>query len=156
MDTTTYAYDYENRLTQITYPNSSTQTFTYCPLGKRISKTSSSMNYELSTMNYLYDDNDLIAEYDPQGTLNARYTFGPGIDNPISVRIGTQSYFYHLDGLGSVIFITDKDKNIVSSYNYEVFGSPIPYSLIPSYSLPENGKKRQVYIITVPDTTTQA
>ncbi|MEW6104219.1 MAG: RHS repeat-associated core domain-containing protein, partial [bacterium] len=131
-DNTTYAYDYENRLTQITYPDNSTQTFTYCPLGKRISKTPSSINYELSTMNYLYDDQDLIAEYSPEGTLTSRYTFGPGIDNPISVRIGSESYFYHLDGLGSVIFITDKEKNIVSSYNYDAFGMPFGSSSIPN------------------------
>ncbi|MEW6104217.1 MAG: RHS repeat-associated core domain-containing protein [bacterium] len=122
-DNTSYTYDYENRLTQITYPDKSTQTFTYCPLGKRIAKDNSI---------FLYDDQDLIAEYDPQGTLKARYTFGLGIDNPISVRIGTQSYFYHLDGLGSVIFITDKDKNIVSSYNYDAFGIPFGSSSIPN------------------------
>ncbi|MEW6482199.1 MAG: hypothetical protein AB1397_04275, partial [bacterium] len=76
MDTTTYTYDYENRLIQITFFDNSSQTFTYCPLGKRIAKDNSI---------FLYDGDDLIAEYDPQGTLNARYTFGPGIDNPISV-----------------------------------------------------------------------
>ncbi len=118
-DGTSYVYDYENRLTQITFPDKSTETFTYCPLGKRMAKNNSI---------FLYDDFDLIAEYDPEGTLNARYTFGPGIDNPISVRIGTQSYFYHLDGLGSVIFITDKDKNIVSSYTYDAFGLLFPNS----------------------------
>ncbi|MEW6481537.1 MAG: hypothetical protein AB1397_00770, partial [bacterium] len=35
-DNTSYTYDYENRLIQITFFDNSSQTFTYCPLGKRI------------------------------------------------------------------------------------------------------------------------
>ncbi|HAW49856.1 TPA: hypothetical protein DCX16_02765, partial [bacterium] len=116
-----------------------TETFAYCPLGKRIAKNNSI---------FLYDDQDLIAEYDTDGPLKARYTFGPGIDNPISVRIGTQSYFYHLDGLGSVLYLTDKNKNIVSSYTYDAFGHPSINSLIPNsflFTSREYEPKSQLY-----------
>jgi len=36
--TTAIAYDYENRITQITYPNSATNTFTYNALDTRVGK----------------------------------------------------------------------------------------------------------------------
>jgi len=124
----TYYWDYENRLTKITYPDGSTNTFTYCPLGKRVWKK----NKSGTTTFYFYDTDDILAEYDTFGNLQARYTFGRGIDNPISVRIGTQSYFYHLDALGSVISLTDSNKNQVASYSYDVFGFPSPSSLIPN------------------------
>jgi hypothetical protein len=43
-----------------------------------------------------------LLEYDGANTLQARYTHGPGIDEPIAVTKGANTYFYHQDGLGSV------------------------------------------------------
>jgi len=85
-----------------------------------------------TTTLYFYDGDNILAEYDPQGNLETRYTFGPGIDNPLSARIGTSSYFYHLDALGSVISLTDSNKTQVASYFYDAFGFPHPSSPIPN------------------------
>jgi len=126
--TTTYTYDFENRLVEITFPDRGTNTFGYCPFGKRVWKK----NKSGTTTFYFYDTEDILAEYDSFGNLKARYTFGKGIDNPISLRIGTQSYFYHLDALGSVISLTDSNKTQIVSYSYDAFGFPHPSSLIPN------------------------
>ena len=49
---------------------------------------------------------------------------GPGIDEPLVMRKNGNDYFYAADGLGSVRTITDSNKNIVNSYNYDSFGNP--------------------------------
>jgi len=126
--TTTYTYDFENRLVEITFPDGGTNTFGYCPFGKRVWKK----NKSGTTTFYFYDTADILAEYDTFGNLKARYTFGRGIDNPISVRIGTQSYFYHFDALGSVISLTDSNKTQVASYSYDAFGKPSTMDYGPS------------------------
>jgi RHS repeat-associated protein len=115
--TTTYQYDYENRLTKITYPDGKVNAFAYCPLGKRIMKADSS-----GTITYFYDAEDILCEYNNAGSLQARYTHGPGIDEPVSMtRKGANSY-YHADGLGSIVNLTNASGDSVASYRYEAFG----------------------------------
>ena len=45
-------------------------------------------------------------------------------------------YYYHFDGLGSMMQVTDGNQNIVASYKYDAWGNdltdPSPRSLIPS------------------------
>jgi hypothetical protein len=42
-----------------------------------------------------------------RNVLQARYTHGPGIDEPIAVTKGANTFFYHQDGLGSVTDLDD-------------------------------------------------
>src|SRR5207253_8237349 len=52
----------------------------------------------------------------------ARYTMGPGIDQPLAeLRAGVTS-FYETDGLGSVTSLTNSSKVIVNTYTYDSFG----------------------------------
>ncbi len=116
--TTTYQYDYENRLAKIIYPDERINIFGYSPLGQRIIKADSA-----GTTTYLYDTFDILCEFDQNNNLKTMYTFGPGIDNPISmIREGVDSY-YHADGLGSIVNLTNANGNSVTSYAYEAFGS---------------------------------
>jgi len=65
-------------------------------------------------------DDEVIAEYDNEGNLLRRYIYGPGIDEPICMIAGSDVYFYHFDGLGSVVALSNGD--IVERYEYDVFG----------------------------------
>ncbi|MBI3572575.1 MAG: RHS repeat protein [Candidatus Kerfeldbacteria bacterium] len=93
--TTTYGYDYENRLTSVSGPGGLTVSYAYDPFGRRISKT---VNGTITK--YLYDGLNILKEYDGAGALLATYTHGPGIDEPVSMTRGGQTYYYHADGLG--------------------------------------------------------
>lgn len=62
-------------------------------------------------------------EYDGANTLQARYTHGPGIDEPIAVTKGANTYFYHQDGLGSVTDLTDSAGATAKSYSYDAYGT---------------------------------
>jgi hypothetical protein len=54
--------------------------------------------------------------------------YGPGIDEPImmiDVDGETETrYYYHFDGLGSVVALSDTSRNIAERYSYDVFGEP--------------------------------
>ena len=113
----TYSWDFENRLSSVTVPGTGTTTFRYDALGRRIQKSG-----PLGTTNYLYDGRDLTEEVDSSGNVLARYTQGPGIDQPLSqLRSGTTSY-YHQDVLGSVTSLSDGTGALAKTYAYDSFG----------------------------------
>ncbi|MDO8301793.1 MAG: RHS repeat-associated core domain-containing protein [Sedimentisphaerales bacterium] len=117
-----YTYDIENRLTEVKNQSDSTiATYAYDYLGKRISKTVSG-----TTTKYVYDGDQIIAEYNGS-TLLRKYVYGLFIDEPVCMIIptGTQAgtYYYHFDGLGSVVALTDSSGAIVEKYRYDVFGN---------------------------------
>lgn len=117
--TTTFAWDFENRLTSVTEPGSGgTVGFKYDPLGRRIYKSSSS-----ATRIYAYDDYDLIEETNASGGVVARYVQGVNIDEPLAtLRSGTTSY-YHADGLGSITSLSSAAGSIANTYTYDSFGN---------------------------------
>ncbi|MFH0790479.1 MAG: RHS repeat-associated core domain-containing protein [Candidatus Omnitrophota bacterium] len=119
----TYTYDYENRLISATN-GTTTAAYTYDPFGRRIQKEVT-QNSQLTTQNYIYDGDQVIAEYDSSGNLQKKYIYGSGIDEPIqglSPQGTVPEWFYHYDGLGSVTELTDSSGNVVEQYAYDAFG----------------------------------
>ena len=121
--TTTYQYDGGDRLTQVATPTDIVL-YQYDGFGRRISKSVNGV-----VTKYVYDREDILFEFDENDQIKARYTHGPGIDEPISVDRDTDSngtlettYYYQYDGLGSAIAITDSSGNVVQTYEYDAFG----------------------------------
>jgi RHS repeat-associated protein len=110
--TTTYAYDYEGRLTSIIYPNSSTNTFSYNGLDTRVSKADSS-----GTFTYKRDGADVTDAVLNDGA--AEYT--PGV----SENRGGTSKFYHSDRQGSNTAISDGTQSFTDTRKYDAFGARI-------------------------------
>ena len=79
---------------------------------------------------YVYDGAQVIAEYSLVSqtlTLKKRFIYGPGIDEPvcmITYAAGSESgrYFYHFDGQGNVIALSNSSGNVVEEYEYDVYG----------------------------------
>ncbi|HVP44040.1 MAG TPA: DUF6531 domain-containing protein, partial [Terriglobales bacterium] len=91
--TTTYAWDYLNRLTSVTLPGSGgTVTFKYDPFGRRIQKVSPS-----GTTNYLYDGANVIEEVDASGAVLARYAQSASIDEPLDSSTAAGTRYYDAD-----------------------------------------------------------
>jgi RHS repeat-associated protein len=120
--TTVYTWDSENRLTGINgfQPacGALTASYKYDAFGRRIEK-----NVNGAVTKYLYDEQDILAEYDGDDQLVSRYVHGKGIDELISLTRAGQTYFYHTDALGSVIAITDAAGDVVQRYEYDSFGN---------------------------------
>lgn len=117
-DITNYGYDAENRLIHIGLPRESIAQYRYDTLGRRIEK-----NVDGVITRYVYDGKNILFEFDGSNTQVARYTHGIGIDKPLIMERDGQSYFYHADGLGSIIDLIDVGGFVVQSYVYDSFGN---------------------------------
>src|SRR5207244_11248037 len=77
-NTTTYAWNFENRLTSVTLPGTGgTVAFKYDPFGRRIYKSTSS-----STSVFAYDGDNLVEETNALGAVLARHEQTQHIDEP--------------------------------------------------------------------------
>jgi len=119
----TYEYVYENRL--ITYTDDETiTTYTYDGDGNRISQAVTTIaTDEVQTFQYIYDINKglplLLVEI--VGENEYLYVYAGRVISQINPD--GQAY-YHQDGLGSILIITDEDGDELNRYEYDAFGTP--------------------------------
>lgn len=115
---TTFAWDYENRLSSVTLPGSGgTVTFKYDPFGRRIYKSSGS-----GTSIFAYDGDNLVEETNAFGAAVARYAQGVGIDEPLAQLRSAATSFYEADGLGSVTSLSNGAGSLAQTYTFDSFG----------------------------------
>jgi RHS repeat-associated protein len=120
--TTSYTWDFENRLTQVTLPGTGgTVSFKYDPFGRRIQK-SFTQGTNTTTMNFVYDGNGLIEQTDQNGSVLARYTQGQNTDEPLAESSAGATSYYEQDGLGSVTSLTNAAGAFAQTYTYDSFG----------------------------------
>ena len=110
-----YGYDYENRLVSVTGAGLNVS-YVYDPFGRRIQKTVNGV-----VTRYLYDGDQIIAETDNTGAIQAKYTHGPGVDEVLAMQRNGQTYFYYHDGLGSVRDVVQNGTQ-VELYSYDPYG----------------------------------
>jgi len=117
--TTTYSWDFENRLASVTLPGSGgTVQFSYDPFGRRIKKSSNA-----STSIFAYDGDDIVEETNAAGTAVARYARTEFVDEPLAIlRSGTTSY-YEADALGSITSLSNSAGSLAQSYTFDSFGN---------------------------------
>ena len=128
----TYTYDFENRLVKAERKHAIV-TFKYDPFGRRIEKRvkdgENCRDEDVVVHTYVYDGQAIILEYETTGdgrrkkTDVTKYVHGPGIDEPLAMSRDNEVYFYHTDGLGSVVALTDKKQHVVEAYEYDSFGN---------------------------------
>jgi RHS repeat-associated protein len=100
---------FEDRVTGITYPNSTTNSFSYNGLDTRVGKTDSS-----GTKAYRRDGAYVTDPVLSDGTS----TFTPSL----SIRTGTASRFQHADRLGSGVRQTSASQSVTSNVRWDAFG----------------------------------
>ena len=116
--TTSYSWDYENRLSSVTLPNSGgTVTFKYDPLGRRIYKSSTS-----GSSVYAYDGDNLVEETNSSGGVVARYTQTQNIDEPLAMLRSSATSYYQQDGLSSVTSLSNAAGSLAQTYTFDSFG----------------------------------
>jgi RHS repeat-associated protein len=121
--TTQYAWDFENRLRQVTLPNGLTVAYKYDALGRRIQRTPST---GIST-NFVYDGQDVVKDINSDGST-VDYLNGPGVDNKLRLtdsRLTASGPLYFLqDQVGSTTGFTNSLGAAVSQIRYDSFGNP--------------------------------
>ena len=116
---TTYNWDFENRLASVVLPGTGgTVTFKYDPFGRRIQKSSSS-----ATTNYLYDGSNSVAEAEQTGAFLTHYAQGTRIDEFLAELRNSTIGFYQQDGLSSVTALSGASGSLLNSYMYDAFGN---------------------------------
>jgi RHS repeat-associated protein len=119
-NTTSYAWDFENRMTSVTLPGTGgTDSFKYDPFGRRIYKSFSAG----TTSVYAYDGDNLVEETNSSGTAVARYSQTQNIDEPLAMLRSAATSYYHADGLGSVTSLSNAAGSIANTYTYDSFGN---------------------------------
>jgi len=112
-------WNYDNMLTQVV-SGSNTYSYTYDGLGNRVAKVENS-----TTTRYVVEprSSTMLAETDASGNVTAYYVYGLGLISKITPS--DEAYYYHYDGLGSIVAMTDSDANIVNKYAYDAYGKVV-------------------------------
>lgn len=88
--------------------------YSYDYAGRRYRRTVGTTNYD-----YIYDGQNLVGQ---RITGVQDFVFGPGIDEPLATKIGSNIYYYSVDGLGSVALLTNTSGVVQNSYVYDAWG----------------------------------
>lgn len=99
--------------------------YTYDALGRRIEKDVQDYEHpeKSFTRRFVYDGQEIIAEYDHENQLLTSYTHSTlRTDDVLSMTNGQGTFYFVKDGLGSVTDITDENGFKVQHYDYSAFG----------------------------------
>jgi RHS repeat-associated protein len=119
--TIAYTYDAENRL----LTSSTGTSLTYDPLGRLYESYKASTG----TTRFLYDGDQLTAEYDGSGNMLRRYVHGDGEDDPLVWFEGSgvaSPRFLYADHQGSITAVTDASGSVTKINAYDDYGIPSP------------------------------
>jgi len=140
--TTTYQYNFENRLIKMISPEG-TWEYIYDALGNRVAMIHNGIEhrYLVEPMGF----GDVVTEYDGNGSLIARYVHGLGLISQIDASGHT--YYYHFNPTGHTMEISDEDGNVVNSYRYSPFGMYIekeenihnPFGYVGEFGVMDDG-----------------
>jgi RHS repeat-associated protein len=72
---------------------------------------------------YLYDGNNLVETTNSSGTVVARFTNGPTIDQPLAEFQGGTTDYYEADALGSATSLSNGTGALGNTYTYDSFGN---------------------------------
>ena len=130
-DIHTYVFDSQNRMIAFSLtpgPASTTQlssaAYAYDYSGNRTEKSVTN-NTGTTVTRFLYEAQDIVAEYDAGNVLIRSYQHGPGIDQPIASKESTTQQTYIADFLGSIVRITDSSGTTLASNTYTSFGQQL-------------------------------
>ncbi len=134
-----FTWDFTNMLTGIT-TGSTSYSYRYDGLLNRVATVANS-----TEKRYVVDRGTVFAETDASGSITAYYVYGLGLVSKITPD--GHAYFYHYDGMGSTIAITDATGNIVNKYAYDEFGNVLkseetisnPFRYVGRYGVMDDG-----------------
>ena len=147
---TQYEYDADNKLVRVVSP-SNTANYRYDGLGRRVEKEV--IAGTTTVTKYVYDNEDILLELNGANQIVARYTHGPGIDEPLIMEKNTQSFYYHKDGLGSITELTTQTGAVAQRYTYSSFGkieSQLDANFFQPYTFTSREFDSETWLILLP------
>ena len=164
-ETTTFQYDDYNKLTEITFPDSTTETLSYDDNGQLVRREKSTGE----TTEYEWNDQGMLVkvilpngepveyEYDGNQRLISRKS-SDGVDNFVQSGwdiitktddVGKRTYYtgssaveseesakyFHYNHRGDTVLVTDSEGNTLNNFSYEAYGKVTNSEGIPVNSL---------------------
>src|SRR4030043_1276820 len=105
-----YTWDFNDMLTQAAN-GGNTYVYRYDGLGNRIARIENG-----AEIRYVSG----LAETDSSGNITAYYVYGLGLISKITPS--NKAYYYHYDGIGSTIGLSNALGDMVNKYAYDTFG----------------------------------
>jgi RHS repeat-associated protein len=115
-DVWTYEWNAENQLIRVTVNGNEVARFSYDPLGRRVEKVAGGV-----TTSYLFDGEDALRAR--RGAFPVLVIHGPGVDEPLARELGGALTYYHADGLGSTVRLTNQTGEVTQEYRYDAWGN---------------------------------
>lgn len=120
IDNHRYEYNSEGRPVSLFVDGKLVATYRYNTAGERISKTLHKTARPETTF-YLYENHQLIAEADERGKVTREYLYLG--THPVALMESGKMFWIHTDHLGTPLSVTDVNRRIVWSAEYEPFGA---------------------------------
>lgn len=117
--TRAYTYDAYGHLTRVTTNGGTTELarYEYDALDRRVREITPS-----GVEHYIYDGDNLVLVLDGASAIKRQYVYGDAVDRPVLLRIGNADSYYQLDGMGSVVALSDAAGAVIERYRYDPFG----------------------------------
>ncbi|RLC33368.1 MAG: hypothetical protein DRZ76_04420, partial [Candidatus Nealsonbacteria bacterium] len=117
-----YNWDAENRLRAVIdkVTLAAVAEYSYDAFGRRAVKRAQG-----KTTYYYYNGWQVVEEIDGSDNIIARYNYGIGIDEILSIERHGNIYYAHANALGSITAITDANGRVVERIRYDVFGKAV-------------------------------
>jgi RHS repeat-associated protein len=125
-DRTTYTWDSQQRLTQVSAPEL-TAVYQYDLLGRRVQRQITKPGFPPETTHYVYDGLQAVGEIRPQQSSTSLMT-GLNLDEmlarvtTLNATNTTQARTYLTDALGSVMAQTQDNQSTLAGYSYSPYG----------------------------------
>ncbi len=137
----TFSFDVLDRLTSLTAPGSVTASFVYDGMNNRLSQTVNG-----ATTRYVLDTNkgltDVLMETNTSNAPQRYYIYGLGLIAQTDGS-GANPRYYHYNGIGSTVALTDSNQSVTDAYAYDPFGTvasqfgsmPNPFQFVGQYGV---------------------
>jgi RHS repeat-associated protein len=116
----TYSHNSNSRLISANGPGGASASFGRDARNREVKRTLNGV-----TTYHIYDDWNLVAEYNSTGTLTTRYIHGPRVDEVLAKVTSSGSTYPLEDGLGSTIAVTSPTGAVLERISYtDAYGTP--------------------------------
>ena len=114
---TRYAYDHDQKLTEVKSPDGASVRYGYAPNGSRLwREDAQGRSY------YLHDLGHTVGVLDREGKVSQSFVHGEGDDDVLSAQRGDERFYYHYDLVRSVTSLTGAQGKVAARYGYDAFG----------------------------------
>jgi RHS repeat-associated protein len=112
-------YDALQQLVRATRTGQPTQQYAYDAEARRVRKVVGGQE-----THHVYQGPDIVAEYGPDWlTPSSLLTHGPNVDDPLLQTVPGGTRYYHQDGLGNVVALTDQGGATTATARYDAWGN---------------------------------